>query len=44
MLAVIRSLKEGLLRMAVFTSESALRIALKEFQKYFNEERPRQGI
>ena len=40
----IRSLKESLLRKAIFTSESALRITLAEFQQYFNEERPHQGI
>ena len=40
----IRSLKESLLRKAIFTSESAVRIALAEFQQYFNEERPHQGI
>ena len=40
----IRSLKERLFRKAIFTSESALRIAMAEFQQYFNEERPHQGI
>jgi len=40
----IRSLKESLLRKAIFTSESALRFALVEFQQHFNEERPHQGI
>jgi putative transposase len=40
----IRSLKESLLRKVIFTSESALRMALTDFQQYFNEERPHQGI
>ena len=40
----IRSLKESLLRKCLFTSESALRLALVEFQTYFNHERPHQGI
>jgi putative transposase len=40
----IRSLKESLLRKCIFTSESALRLALAEFQTYFNHERPHQGI
>ena len=40
----IRSLKESLLRKCLFTSESALRLALFEFQTYFNHERPHQGI
>ena len=40
----IRSLKESLLRKCLFTSESALRLALVEFQAYFNHERPHQGI
>jgi len=40
----IRSLKENLLRKCLFTSESALRLALAEFQAYFNHERPHQGI
>ncbi len=40
----IRSLKESLLRKCLFTSESALRLALAEFQTYFNHERPHQGI
>lgn len=40
----VRSLKESLLRKAIFTSESALRLALAEFQIYFNNERPHQGI
>ena len=41
---LIRSLKESLLRKCLFTSESALRLALAEFQTYFNNERPHQGI
>jgi putative transposase len=40
----IRSLKESLLRKCDFDSESALRLALFEFQTYFNNERPHQGI
>ena len=32
------------LRKCLFTSESALRLALAEFQTYFNHERPHQGI
>ena len=40
----IRSLKESVLRKCLFTSESALRLALAEFQAYFNHERPHQGI
>ena len=40
----IRSLKESVLRKCLFTSESALRLALDEFQAYFNHERPHQGI
>ena len=39
----IRSLKESLLRKCDFDSESALRLALFEFQTYFNNERPHQG-
>ena len=34
----IRSLKESVLRKCPFTSESALRLALAEFQVYFNRE------
>jgi len=41
---LIRSLKENLLRKCLFTSESALRLALADFQIYFNHERPHQGI
>ena len=41
---IIRSLKESLLRKCIFDSESALRLALVEFQTYFNHERPHQGI
>ena len=33
-----------MLRKCLFTSESALRLALAEFQTYFNHERPNQGI
>ncbi len=40
----IRSLREGLLSKTIFTSEAALRLALKEFQEFFNQERPHQGI
>ena len=40
----IRLLKESLLRKCDFHSESALRLALFEFQAYFNNERPHQGI
>ena len=40
----IRSLKESLLRKCLFTSDAALRLALFEFQTYFNHERPHQGI
>ena len=40
----VRSLKESVLRKCLFTSESALRLALAEFQTYFNHERPHQGI
>ena len=38
----IRSLKESVLRKCIFTSESALGLALFEFQTYFNNERPHQ--
>lgn len=41
---LIRSLKEGLLQKAVFTSLEALRFACREFQDHFNRERPHQGI
>ena len=41
---LIRSLKESLLRQCLFTSEAALRLALVEFQTYFNHERPHQGL
>ena len=40
----IRSLKESLLRKCLFASEAALRLALVEFQTYFNHEQPHQGI
>ena len=40
----IRSLKESVLRKCLFTSESALRLALAEFQTYFNRERTHKGI
>jgi transposase InsO family protein len=40
----IRSLKESLLRKCDFDSQSALRLALFEFQTYWNNERPHQGI
>ena len=40
----LKELKESMLRKCLFTSESALRLALAEFQAYFNHERPHQGI